>query len=132
MSDPKFLVLVSLDEPKGPPETGGYATGGMVSAPSVKVIIEDIIVALRHPAGRLEREAAAVEIASTPMPWRPPRRPPVMRGVGARRPAGAQGPAGCPQRRTGGGRRECGALRLSELMGSVASLPPRSRDPWPA
>ena len=32
MSDPKFLVLVSLDEPKGLPETGGYATGGMVSA----------------------------------------------------------------------------------------------------
>lgn len=43
MSDPKFIVLVSLDEPHGLAETGGYATGGMVSAPSVKAIIQDIV-----------------------------------------------------------------------------------------
>src|SRR4029078_6143687 len=43
MSEPKFLIVVSLHEPKGTAETGGYATGGMVSAPSVKAIIESIV-----------------------------------------------------------------------------------------
>jgi cell division protein FtsI (penicillin-binding protein 3) len=43
MNEPKFLIVVSLDEPKGIAETGGYATGGMVSAPSVKAIVENIV-----------------------------------------------------------------------------------------
>ena len=42
MNDPKFVILYSLDEPKGLPETGGYATAGWVAAPSVKVIVENI------------------------------------------------------------------------------------------
>jgi cell division protein FtsI (penicillin-binding protein 3) len=65
MSDPKFLVLVSLDEPKGLPETGGYATGGMVSAPSVKVIIENIISLYGILPG--DWTQTPLEIASTPM-----------------------------------------------------------------
>ena len=57
MSDPKFVVLVSLDEPKGTKETGGYATGGMVAAPQREGHHRRYRVPLRHPARRLERPA---------------------------------------------------------------------------
>ncbi|MBS0518711.1 MAG: penicillin-binding protein 2 [Proteobacteria bacterium] len=67
MSDPKFIVLVSLDEPKGTKETGGYATGGMVSAPSVKVIIEDIVSLYGILPGDWNRSRTSLEIASTPV-----------------------------------------------------------------
>jgi len=39
ITDPKFLVLVTLDEPHGDRSTGGFATGGMVAAPAVKRIV---------------------------------------------------------------------------------------------
>ncbi|MGH7002066.1 MAG: penicillin-binding transpeptidase domain-containing protein, partial [Stellaceae bacterium] len=39
ITDPKFLVLVMLDEPHGDRSTGGFATGGMVAAPAVKRIV---------------------------------------------------------------------------------------------
>ena len=59
MNDPKFIVVVSLDEPKGTAETAGYATAGMVAAPSVKTHHRKHRVALRHPAGRPEGGPAA-------------------------------------------------------------------------
>jgi cell division protein FtsI (penicillin-binding protein 3) len=65
MSEPKFLVLVSLDEPHGTKETGGYATGGMVSAPSVKAIIENIIALYGILPG--DWSHTPLEIASTPI-----------------------------------------------------------------
>jgi cell division protein FtsI (penicillin-binding protein 3) len=65
MSEPKFLVLVSLDEPHGIAETGGYATGGMVSAPSVKTIIENIIALYGILPG--DWSQTPLEIASTPI-----------------------------------------------------------------
>ncbi len=68
MSDPKFIVLFSLDEPKGTKETGGYATGGMVSAPSVKVIIEDIVSLYGILPGDWNARPAALEISSRPVP----------------------------------------------------------------
>ncbi len=68
MSDPKFLVLVSLDEPKGLPETGGYATGGMVSAPSVKVIISNMVSLYGILPGDWASNPGALQIASTPAP----------------------------------------------------------------
>jgi cell division protein FtsI (penicillin-binding protein 3) len=68
MSDPKFLVLVSLDEPKGLPETGGYATGGMVSAPSVKVIIGNMVSLYGILPGDWTSNPGALQIASTPAP----------------------------------------------------------------
>jgi cell division protein FtsI (penicillin-binding protein 3) len=68
MSDPKFLVLVSLDEPKGLPETGGYATGGMVSAPSVKVIISNMVSLYGILPGDWTSNPNALQIASTPAP----------------------------------------------------------------
>jgi cell division protein FtsI (penicillin-binding protein 3) len=68
MSAPKFMVLVSLDEPHGLPETGGYATGGMVSAPSVKVIIEDIVSLYGILPGDWASGLPKLEIGSTPVP----------------------------------------------------------------
>ncbi|MBV8393206.1 MAG: penicillin-binding protein 2 [Alphaproteobacteria bacterium] len=72
MSDPKFMVLVSLDEPHGLAETGGYATGGMVSAPSVKVIIEDIVSLYGILPGDWTGGQPPLEIASTPAPQNAP------------------------------------------------------------
>ncbi|MGH6969261.1 MAG: peptidoglycan D,D-transpeptidase FtsI family protein, partial [Stellaceae bacterium] len=39
INDPRYLVLVMLDEPHGDRSTGGFATGGMVAAPAVKRIV---------------------------------------------------------------------------------------------
>jgi cell division protein FtsI (penicillin-binding protein 3) len=74
MSEPKFLIVVSLDEPKGTAETGGYATGGMVSAPSVKAIIENIIALYGILPGDWSQtplEIASTPIASAPLPQAP-------------------------------------------------------------
>ncbi len=68
MSDPKFLVLVSLDEPKGLPETGGYATGGMVSAPSVKAIISNMVSLYGILPGDWTGNPEALQISSAPAP----------------------------------------------------------------
>ena len=68
MNDPKFVILVSLDEPHGTAETGGYATGGMVSAPSVKTIIEDIASLYGILPGDLKEGLPSIEIASRPVP----------------------------------------------------------------
>ena len=94
--------MVSLDEPKGIAETGGYATGGMVSAPSVKAIIENIVSLYGILPGdwssktaardRLDADRRAGRAAAAFMP-----------ASGARPAAGAQGAAGA-RRRTGSGR----------------------------
>jgi cell division protein FtsI (penicillin-binding protein 3) len=79
MNDPKFLILVSLDEPRGIPETGGYATGGMVSAPSVKTLIENIVSLYGILPGDLKEGLPPLEIASRPVaaPASPPHFVPV-------------------------------------------------------
>jgi cell division protein FtsI (penicillin-binding protein 3) len=71
MSEPKFLIVVSLDEPHGIAETGGYATGGMVSAPSVKAIIESIVSLYGILPGDWSSQTP-LEIASTPITVPPP------------------------------------------------------------
>jgi cell division protein FtsI (penicillin-binding protein 3) len=38
--DPKYVLLVMVDEPKPRKDTFGYATGGWVAAPAVKAIVE--------------------------------------------------------------------------------------------
>jgi cell division protein FtsI (penicillin-binding protein 3) len=68
MNDPKFVVFASLDEPKGLPETGGYATAGWVAAPSVKNIIEGIVSLYGILPGDLKEGLPPLEIASTPVP----------------------------------------------------------------
>ncbi len=40
INDPKYVLLVMIDEPKPRADTFGYATGGWVAAPAVKAIIE--------------------------------------------------------------------------------------------
>jgi cell division protein FtsI (penicillin-binding protein 3) len=67
MNEPKFVVIVSLDEPKGIAETGGYATGGMVAAPSVKAIFESIISLYGILPGDWNGGLAPLEIASVPV-----------------------------------------------------------------
>jgi len=61
-------VLVSLDEPKGIAETSGYATGGMVAAPSVKTLIENIVSLYGILPGDWNGGLAPLEIASVPVP----------------------------------------------------------------
>ncbi|CAN5212741.1 penicillin-binding protein 2 [soil metagenome] len=68
MSDPKFVILVSIDEPKGNAETFGYATAGWVAAPSVKVIVEGIASLYGILPGDLKQGLPPIEIASTPVP----------------------------------------------------------------
>lgn len=40
-NDPRYLVLVMIDEPHGTKESYGFATGGWVAAPMVKKVIAD-------------------------------------------------------------------------------------------
>ena len=68
MNEPKFIILASLDEPKGIAETGGYATAGMVAAPSVKAIIENIAGLYGILPGDWNGGLPPLEIASTPVP----------------------------------------------------------------
>lgn len=42
MTEPRYVVLVMIDEPKGTKETYGYATGGWTAAPTVGRIVERI------------------------------------------------------------------------------------------
>ena len=67
MNEPKFVILVSLDEPKGIAETSGYATGGMVAAPSVKTIIENIAALYGILPGDWNGGLPPLEIASAPV-----------------------------------------------------------------
>ncbi len=72
MSEPKFVILVSVDEPKGIPETHGYATAGWVAAPSVKVITESIVSLYGILPGDWNGKSGALEIASMPVAPPPP------------------------------------------------------------
>ncbi len=42
VDDPKYAVVMMLDEPKGTVETGGYATAGMTAAPVVRKVVARI------------------------------------------------------------------------------------------
>ena len=110
---------------KGIAETGGYATGGMVSAPSVKAIIENIIALYGILPGDWSADAARDRVDAD-------RLRAAAAGAGHRR--GGRGRAAasarrCRRRRVRRRSPECVALRLSELMGRAAAA--RSRR-WPA
>ncbi|WP_042693547.1 penicillin-binding protein 2 [Azospirillum sp. B506] len=49
MNDPRYIVYVLVDEPKGIARTGGFATGGTVGAPTVGRIIKQIGPLLNVP-----------------------------------------------------------------------------------
>jgi cell division protein FtsI (penicillin-binding protein 3) len=82
MNDPKFIILVSIDEPKGTKDTFGFATAGWVAAPSVKVIIEGMASLYGILPGDLKQGLPPIEIASTPVPAPVP--PPQFVPAGAR------------------------------------------------
>jgi len=47
--DPKYVIYVMLDEPKGTKATSGYATGGWTAAPAVSKIIKRIAMLYNIP-----------------------------------------------------------------------------------
>lgn len=49
MNDPRYIVYVLVDEPKGIARTGGFATGGTVGAPTVGRIIKQVGPLLNVP-----------------------------------------------------------------------------------
>src|SRR3546814_3518104 len=49
IDDPKFVILVMLDEPQGTKETYGYATGGWVAAPVVRAVVNRVAPLLGLP-----------------------------------------------------------------------------------
>lgn len=51
--DPKYVIAVMVDEPKGTKETFGYATGGWVAAPAVGQIVRRLagVVGIQPEAG---------------------------------------------------------------------------------
>ena len=42
MSDPRYVVLVSIDEPKGIKESFGFATAGWVAAPAFGAMVNRV------------------------------------------------------------------------------------------
>ena len=120
------MIVVSLDEPKGIAETGGYATGGMVSAPSVKAIIENIVSLYGILPGDWSSQIPA-RCRSRRRRHRTAARRRRVRGDGHARP-GAGSTRRCRRAPRGQRRRhrECVALRLSELM-RQSDLAARSR-----
>jgi cell division protein FtsI (penicillin-binding protein 3) len=42
MNDPRYLVMIMVDEPKGTKQSFGYATGGWVAAPAVARVVQQI------------------------------------------------------------------------------------------
>jgi cell division protein FtsI (penicillin-binding protein 3) len=96
MNDPKFVILVSLDEPKGTADTYGFATAGWVAAPSVKAIIEGIVSLYGILPGDLKQGLPPIEIASTPIPVLAP--PPQFVPASARHRAGQEQRKALPAR----------------------------------
>jgi cell division protein FtsI (penicillin-binding protein 3) len=90
MREPRYVIMVSMDEPKGIKETGGYATGGAVAAPSVRAIIERIVTL--YGIQPVDPVAAAKYLAALPPPAPAPAAPaPVPAPTPAPAPVAAQG-----------------------------------------
>ncbi|QQS13717.1 MAG: penicillin-binding protein 2 [Rhodospirillales bacterium] len=69
MRDPRYVVVFSIDEPKGTKDTGGYATGGVVAAPSVKAIITHMTTL--YGIAPVDPAAVAKALAQAPAPASP-------------------------------------------------------------
>ena len=87
MSDPKFVVVFSIDEPHATADTYGFATAGFTAAPSVKTIIDGIATLYGILPGDFKQGLSA-EIASTPVPPQQPQ--PQFVSASARHRAGIQ------------------------------------------
>jgi cell division protein FtsI (penicillin-binding protein 3) len=93
--DPRYVVYVMVDEPKGRRDTAGYATGGWVAAPAAQEIIGQIgpLLGLSPIA---ETEAMRQALAMSLQPARPAR---AATATPARAPAQAPGAAPAADRR---------------------------------
>lgn len=60
MEDPKYVVLIALDTPN--PATGLYISGGVMAAPTVGAVLEDILPYLGVEAQYGEEDAAKVSV----------------------------------------------------------------------
>ena len=68
MHEPRYVVLVMLDEAKGIKETFGYATGGWVAAPAVGAIVQRIapVLGLRPiKDSEAVRDALSIDISGS-------------------------------------------------------------------
>ncbi len=65
MDRPRYVLLVSLDEPKGNKKSYGYATAGWVAAPAAKEIIERIAPILKVPRQAEERRGTRKQILAS-------------------------------------------------------------------
>ncbi len=50
IDDPRYVVMVMVDEPKGQKHSYGYATAGWVAAPAVSRIVTSMASVLGMPA----------------------------------------------------------------------------------
>ncbi|MHA1599445.1 MAG: peptidoglycan D,D-transpeptidase FtsI family protein, partial [Alphaproteobacteria bacterium] len=62
MNDPRYVVFVTVDEPKGNASTFNYATGGWVAAPAVRRVVEQIGPLLSVEPIRMDLEDEESEI----------------------------------------------------------------------
>ena len=62
---PRYVLLVSLDEPKGNKKSYGYATAGWVAAPAAKEIIERIAPILNVPRQAEERSGKRKQLLAS-------------------------------------------------------------------
>ena len=67
LSDPRYLVLIIMDEPKGTKETWGFATGGWNAAPAAGRVIDRIAPFLGVGRTRATPFAPVPSLAATPI-----------------------------------------------------------------
>ena len=65
VSDPKYVVLVMVDEPQGTRETAGFATGGWTAAPAAGRVIAQMATILGIPPADEDDEPIAAKVAKT-------------------------------------------------------------------
>ena len=54
INDPRYVVMVMMDEPKGDASTFGYATGGWVAAPVVSKIVQEMATLYGIPPAEID------------------------------------------------------------------------------
>ena len=65
MNRPRYVLLVSLDEPKGNKKSFGYATAGWVAAPAAREIVERIAPILKIPRQAEERRKTRKQLLAS-------------------------------------------------------------------
>jgi cell division protein FtsI (penicillin-binding protein 3) len=66
MDDPRYVVMVMVDEPKGNKKSYGYATAGWVAAPAVARVVTSMASILGMPADQYSEQD---DISNDLMPY---------------------------------------------------------------